>query len=314
MAVLTACSAEQQSDVSQKPLAGKEVLLLQHERLPNLEQLEQEILARPALSAVKVRRATLPFEMGPYFDQRVAEEISWSQPDLIYTQTPNAFEVVVKKNTKRIPVVFLTVISLQDTGVTDEKGVRLPGLEHVTGLAVYAPAHAKHLEVMQDAYPGVRKVGILVDQYFNRDLLNKVLQEFPEIKPVFLEVGQKEPVESVTEKVKAVAVDAWYFPQTAYLQQNSQALAGAMRKLRIRGMYGWHVNSRHGGAISMQAAIPDRDKRHAEQIELILSGTRPSDIAIETASTLRVAVNSTAVAELGAGFNREFLKFVDIFY
>lgn len=284
------------------------------ERLPNLEELEKEILARPALAGVKVQRVTLPFAEGSLLDQRIAEELAKTRADLIYTQTPATFWSVSKLNTKRIPIVFLTVISLQDTRILDDSGARLPGLEHVTGLAVYARAHAKHLEAMQDAFPGMRKVGIVVDNYFNKNALVRVLKEFPEITPVFVDVKQEDSVEQVTERIRAAGADAWYVPQSTYLQQNSAALVSAMRRMRIRGMYGWHANSRQGGALSMQAAIPDRDKRHAEQIELILSGTKPSDIAIETASTLRVAANAKAIEELGAGFNRNFIKFVDVIY
>jgi ABC-type uncharacterized transport system substrate-binding protein len=312
--VLSACDRAAHSDGSQKALAGKEVLLFQQERLPNLEQLEKEILARPALAGVKVQRVTLPFAEGPLLDQRVAEELAKTRADLVYTQTPATYWSVAKLNTKRIPTVFLTVLSLRDTQVVDDRGERLPGLEHVTGLAVYAPAHAKYLEAMQDAFPGMRKVGIMVDNFFNKDALVQVLKDFPDITPVLVEVKQEDSVERLAERVRATGADAWYFPQSTYLQQNSQALVGAMRRMRIRGMYGWHICARQGGTLSMQAAIPDRDKRHAEQIELILSGTKPSEIAIETASTLRVSVNAKAIEELGNGFNRNFIKFVDVIY
>lgn len=276
--------------------------------------LEKEIRARPALREVRIRRVTLPFQPVEALEARVKEELAKGPVDIIYTQTPLTFSLVNRHNSTRTPVVFLTVLSLRDTGVVDDNGKRLPGLEHVTGLAVHAPAHAKHLEAMQDAFPGMRRVGVLVDRHFNEGALRQTLRDFRSIEPVFLSVGDQDAVKSVAERVKQTAADAWYFPQTTYLQQNSKSLVPLLRQQRVRGMYGWHISSRHGGTLSMQAAIPDRDKRHAEQMELILSGTPPAQIAIETASTLRVAANPVALNELGAGFNREFLKFIDVFY
>ncbi|MDX2220228.1 MAG: ABC transporter substrate binding protein [Burkholderiales bacterium] len=312
--VVSACAPATPVDIRQNIGAGKEVLLLQHEQLPSLEPLEREIKARPSLREVRVRRVTLPFQMGEKMESRLREELEKGTPDVIYTQTPAVFGLVNRLNRKRTPVVFLTVLSLKDTGVVDDNGQRLPELEHVTGLAVHAPAHAKHLEAMQDAFPRVRRIGVLVDDYVNLEMIRQAFREFGDIEPVFLKAEQQDAVARVAERIMSSAADAWYFPQTAYLQQNSKALIPLLRQQRVRGMYGWHIASKHGGALSMQAAIPDRDKRHAEQIELILSGTPPSQIAIETASTLRVAANPDALNELGAGFNREYIKYIDFFY
>lgn len=276
--------------------------------------LEKEIKARLALREVRVRRVTLPLQTGETMERRVRDELEKGTADLIYTQTPAVFGLVNRFNSKRTPVVFLTVLSLKDTGVVDDNGKRLPRLEHVTGLAVHAPAHAKHLEAMQDAFPGVRRIGVLIDVYVNVEPIRQAFREFRGLEPMFLKAEEQEAVARVAERVRSTTVDAWYFPQTTYLQQNSKALIPLLRQQRVRGMYGWHIASRHGGTLSMQAAIPDRDKRHAEQIELILSGTPPSQIAIETASTLRVAANPVALNELGAGFNREFIKYIDVFY
>lgn len=312
--VLTACDQTPRSDGSQNIAVGKEILLFQHEQLPSLEMLEKEIKARPALRDLQVRRVTLPFQVGETMERRIREELERGTASLIYTQTPAVFGLVNRFNSKRIPVVFLTVVSLKDTGVVDQTGKRLPGLEHVTGLAVHAPAHAKHLEAMQDAFPGVRRIGVLVDVHVNVESIRLAFRDFRNLEAVFLKAEEQDTAAGIAERIRVTAVDAWYFPQTTYLQQNSKALVPLLRQQRVRGMYGWHIASRQGGTLSMQAAIPDRDQRHAEQIELILSGTPPAQIAIETASTLRVAANPVALNELGAGFNREFIKYIDIFY
>lgn len=312
--VMPACDRTSRSDGSQNIAAGKEILLIQHEQLPSLEPLEKEIKARPALRELRVRRVTLPLQMGETLERRVREEVTKGPPDIIYTQTPAVFGYVKRFNSARKPVVFLTVLSLKDTGVVDDNGQRLPELAHVTGLAVHAPAHAKHLEVMQDAFPGMQRIGVLIDEYFNDEPLREVLRDFRNLEAVFMKVDRQEAADRVADRIRATKADAWYFPQTTYLQQNVKALIPLLRQQRVRGMYGWHIASRHGGALSMQAAIPDRDKRHAEQIELILSGTPPAQIAIETASTLRVAANSAALNELGGGFKRDFIKYIDVFY
>lgn len=64
----------------------------------------------------------------------------------------------------------------------------------------------------------------------------------------------------------------------------------------------------------MQPSIPGWERRIAEQIEPILSGTPPAQIAIETASVLRLSGNVWALHDLGDGFDARTLCYIDIFF
>lgn len=289
-------------------------MLFYHQTLPNHDSLVAAIRDRPALRGMVIHQVELPLVTDADIQRAMKAAIDKYDADIYYTYTPIAFRLLKGLNSKKKPVVFLSVRDLREMAFADKDGKRLPDLNHVTGLLFHTPSHAKHLETLVGAFPKTRRIGVLVDESFNPAPVEDALRDVKGVVPVFVRTLRSETVNSVVARIAAAKADAWYFPQTAYLQDNYRALIPKLREMRLRGLYGWHFGSQTGGTLSMQPTIPDREKRIVEQIELILAGTPPSQIAVETATVLRLSGNMEALRELGDGFDARTLRYIDIFF
>lgn len=290
------------------------ILLFYHHTLPKHDRLVEAIRERPALRDMRAIQVELPILPEAQLVKEVKAALQRYPADMYYTYTAVSFRALKSANTERKPVVFISVQDLRETGVVDEAGNRLPDLEHVAGLSIFAASHPKSIEVIRDAFPRTRRLGVLVDETFDPSPVVRAMEQFPDLEPVYVGARRFEPVADVHARIREARADAWYFPQTAYLQDNYKELVPHLRADRVRGLYGWNYVARGGGTLALQAAIPDRDQRTAEQIELILTGTPPAQIAIETASVLRLFGNKEALRELGAGFDARMLRYIDTFY
>lgn len=311
---LSGCGAGTQGDHREKNVAGKVLVAFRVTSLPNHDGLVAAIQERPALRGLVVHQVELPLLTEGSINKAMQAAIEKYNADIFYTYTPISFSELMALNAKKKPVVFLTVIDLQKMGFADKSGKRPPGYEHVTGLSVYAPTHVKHIEVIRNAFPRTRRIGVMVDEFFDTPAVMDAMRGQSGVEPVLVRTKRAESVDDVFARIAAARADAWYFPQTAYLQDNYKALIPKLRAARVRGLYGWHFGAMNGGTLAMQPAIPDRDKRSAEQIELVLTGTPPAQIAIETATTLRLSGNVEALRELGDDFDTRVLRYMDIFF
>lgn len=275
--------------------------------------------SRQAIEPFRVAfgRHVLPFHPNAALDVRnvpaddlaavrvALEPLKRQPPTAIVTIHTTIAEAVVREM-PATPLVFLTMADPVLLGVVDHPIA--PGRTNVTGFTSNVPFELKHLELLQEFVPGIRRVGVVSDSFWaSGGVPKRLLVESTRLFGItveFMETESREAVDSLAREGKARAIDAWFIPDTPFNRIHAEAIG---RQIVASGKPSASADAghlKHGGLFAYQALRPDPWPRMAEIVKLVLSGVPAKSIPFERPKRFRLSVNAGRAQALGVDIPR----------
>jgi len=244
---------------------------------------------------IEFRWANNNYELLP----GLAEELVKAKVNVLVTySTPGA--MAAKRATRTVPIVLASVGDPTATGIVANLA-RPAG--NITGLSILTPDEmAKRMELLKDALPAVRRVGLLI----NPDNLNAKpsaarAQQAAAKLQLELHVAEARSVADF-EPVFAALVEKGMHALAVYEDPIFTAEAKKLVALALRHRVptiGQVSFAEAGGLIGNGANQTELFRRAAGYVDQILRGAKPGELPIQQPARFELVVNRTTAIALG---------------
>jgi putative ABC transport system substrate-binding protein len=237
---------------------------------------------------------------GPEHMPSMAAELVKRRPDLIVTSS-SATVGAIMKATATIPIVFYAVGDPVGSGFV--ASLARPG-GNVTGIGGLAVgAYAKQLELLIEAVPGARRIGVPMNAQF--PLHDEAWRE---LEPAAQRRGlqlRRVPLRSIDEldaaftALAAERIEALHLFGQIFLALNAARVAALVAQHRWPAVSGFEQLTQAGLLLSYTNRLEDDVKRVAYYVDRILKGTPPGELPVEQPTLFYTTINLKTARALG---------------
>jgi len=203
----------------------------------------------------------------------------------------------LRDETQAIPILFVALADpIQTSLVSDERRPR----GNVSGFSFHVPIGPKQLEMLQRAFPSIRRVGVLGERTFFTSTSFRLLAQAARgplalrIEPVPFESGADLPG-AVLSGVGA-GVDAWLVPEGGAAYRYAELLVKLVNRSGKPAIYGSERFVRLGGLMSYSPSFEGAAERVADMAKTVLQDFPVGDLPVERPQSFRLAINTRAWA------------------
>jgi putative tryptophan/tyrosine transport system substrate-binding protein len=198
-----------------------------------------------------------------------------------------------RQATKTIPIVFAQ--HADPVGVGHVASLARPG-GNITGMSmVLTELAAKQLEILMDALPHAKRIGVLWNPTTpSHPKVVKAIEAAAESLGVGLLMT---PIQTVADfggafsTMAAERADGFLVPGSPLANAERAPLADLALKHRLPGIFANKANVRAGGLMSYGADFDYMYRHAALYVDKILRGEKPADLPVEQASKYELFVN-----------------------
>jgi putative tryptophan/tyrosine transport system substrate-binding protein len=213
-----------------------------------------------------------------------------SKPDVLVTPTGDSARVAANQP-RSSAVVFASFPDPVRLGIVESLGA--PG-RGVTGVSLADALHAKRLELLIDAFPRVKHVGILLDRWM-RDVrdIEDAIKDRPNAVAIRTTIFVADSVQDVDRLMTSPAVkeiDAWYFPPTYVAYVAERELIAHLRRLQVPSIHSTEREVAEGAVMAYAQDHAFVYGAMAEMTARILRGEDASLIPVERPKRFVLAV------------------------
>jgi putative ABC transport system substrate-binding protein len=221
--------------------------------------------------------------------------------DIIVATGPPTIRAA-KQATTTIPIV-MTGHSDDPVGLGFVASLERPG-GNVTGLAnPHAALSGKRLELLQQAFPGIGRVGVLwhpADSLHPRELNEtETAAHALGVHIVPLRVDGAEEIPSVFDAVADERIDGLVVLHSNFFFAHREELLQRVADRKLPAMYGFRPWVEVGGLMAYGAPLTELYWRAAGYVDKILHGARPAELAVEQPSRFTLVLNTRTAQSLG---------------
>lgn len=229
---------------------------------------------------------------------------------------PNStIALAARKATASAPIVFGSWDDPVQVGLVES--LARPG-RNLTGFTYHLPLEQKHLELLKDSFPQIRRVGAIVDRAWSAQ--PHVERELAEARTRFgLDIEafaweSEEEMSLALESPAAKSVQGWYVTHSSLPFQKPEFVIDRLERTGKPAIYArtWYVEK--GGLMAYQAEFDDFFDVWAKLIGSVIDGVPAAVIPVERARHFELSLNLAAVRRLGAVLPRSILFRADRFY
>jgi len=229
----------------------------------------------------------------------LAAEIVARNPAVIVT-SGSAGVAACKNATASIPIVFATAAIPVEQGFVSS--LRRPG-GNITGVTLHLDVEAKTVEIIREALPAAKRLGLLVHEPdpFHKMMLDTIEPAAKRSKfdLVVVRVARVEDFERAFTELVARKVDALAVPNFAFLVNNRKQIIVRARSARLP-LFGSHYQwAEDGGLLSYGTRQEENFRRAATLVDRILRGAKPGDLAVEQPERFELVANMKTAKEIG---------------
>jgi putative tryptophan/tyrosine transport system substrate-binding protein len=242
----------------------------------------------------------------------LAAELVALKVDVIVTGGGTPPALAAKQATTTIPIVMAGVGDAVATGLVSS--LARPG-GNITGLTDFVPElTAKRLELLKQAVPRTRRVGILVNlDNPSHVAVFKALESTAKSLNVELQTFEARgpnDFERAFSRMAKSRVDAIVVTQDSLFNANVRAIAALAAQRRLASS-GTRAFAEAGGAIGYGMNFPANLHRAAYFVDKILKGAKPSDLPVEQPTKFELVVNLKTAKTLGLTIPQSLLLRAD---
>jgi putative ABC transport system substrate-binding protein len=232
--------------------------------------------------------------------QALAQELVGLQPDIILATTI-APTVVVQRETRTIPIVFMGVGDPVVTGIVER--LNQPG-GNVTGFATFeATLGGKWLELLSEIAPGLKRAAIMFNPetaaasaYMpSFETAARSLKVLPIMAPVHSDVEIETAIIALGREPGGGLV---VMPDNFMTTHRAPIILAAARN-HVPAVYSVSEAARDGGLLSYGVDRVDTFRRAASYVDRILRGAKPGDLPVQFPTKYEMAVNLKTAKALG---------------
>jgi putative ABC transport system substrate-binding protein len=230
----------------------------------------------------------------------LAEELAKLKPNVIVCGL-NAGALAAKKAAPNIPIVGVNLINPVSLGLA--KSEARPGT-NVTGTLQYVEGlTGKQLEITRDVFPGITKIGILVNA---NNPTNLILQREAKaaaakmgVSVIFVEVRGPEEIAPAFQRFVRESVNAVCVLRDVRFMTMRQQIASFALAARLPTIYGFREHAESGGLLSYGIDLFESYRYAASYVDRILKGEKPADLPIEFPTKLELVINVSTAKAIG---------------
>jgi putative ABC transport system substrate-binding protein len=190
------------------------------------------------------------------------------------------------------------------------KSLSRPG-GNVTGTFFVAGLSEKRLQLLKQAFPGVRKVAALANP---KSAIS--VSELPKAETAAARIGMHLLSLAVSTPAELHALapaalsgsDGLLVMPDAVFWNNRATIIDLASKARVPAIYPEREYADDGGLISYGPNLPEHFRRAASYVDRILRGTNPADLPINASSKFDFVVNLKAARALGLTPSGDFIS------
>src|ERR1700730_8455384 len=254
------------------------------------------------LGYVEGRSIVIEWRWAEKVDQlpELAAELVRMNVDVIVAPS-STFVEAARQATTTIPIVF--AVHADPVGLGHVASLARPG-GNATGLSMLLTELAtKELEMMKEAVPQARRIGILWNPTTPSHLTAlKAIEAAGERLGVQLRMVPARTLEEFDSAFSTMTqemVSSFLVVASPLIVVHRGPLARIAIKYLLPGMYPFKENVEAGGLMSYGAYRDNLYRRAAAYIDRILKGAKPADLPVEQASKYQLVINLGTAKALG---------------
>jgi putative tryptophan/tyrosine transport system substrate-binding protein len=232
----------------------------------------------------------------------LARKVVATNPEVIFCLSDQIVHDLIGL-TDRIPIVGLVADPIRG-GLTHN--MARPG-GNFTGVSVDAgyDVWGKRLELLREMVPGMSTVGVLTVRVawegFYRTGFEKLAQELgiAVVGPFLEKPVTEEEFRRVFAAMLNERADAVYVTENSEVFIHAPLVIEQAQKYRLPAVYNYRYHAQIGGLMAYDYGLSDLGRIVADQIDQILKGTKPGDIAIYQAQSFTLTINLQTAKALG---------------
>lgn len=242
----------------------------------------------------------------------IARAAAAKQPDLIYAPTATA-AVSATQATRSIPVVFATVTDPTVNGLV--ASFARPGGNATGTFQIQADLVSKRFEMLREAMPRLKRVGVLLDakaaDYPQQKVRHQDAGRKSGFDLAFSDFSSFDEVAGALTKLKNDRAEAVTVASSFTLISRRKELMELTRREAIPVIAHRLEYAEAGALMTYGADINDTLRRTAEIAHRVLNGANPAETPVEQASKFELIVNLAAAKQLGISFPKAFMARAD---
>lgn len=237
-----------------------------------------------------------------------AADLVRANVDLIFAPTTPAVQAA-KAATQTIPIVFALAADPVRSGFVSN--LRAPG-GNITGTTpINAELSAKRVELLKQAFPRMRRIGVLVDPGIRYSAASlRELEQAARNLRLEVHVAQwrnGSELDAAFLSMKAAAVDGFVVVPTPAVWPNQHRMAELAIAHRLPGITPAPEFARSGLLIAYGQSLLEQYRRAAIYVDKILRGAKPGTLPVEQPTKLELVINLKAAKSLGLSVPKEFI-------
>ncbi len=279
--------------------------------VPSMEVFRQSLRD---LGWVEGRNLELLFR---YADNRydrlpaLAVELVALRPDLIFVGSVPAIRAAMQA-TSTLPIVFETLGDAVATGVVPKLG---KPASNVTGVSGFSPElSAKRLQLLHEALPGTTRVSVMANLRNPATPMGVRAMEAASrqlgVRLDVVDVPAPGQVDAAFERMRRERAQALLVATDPMLLSQRERIVALAAAARLPAIYDARAFVEAGGLMSYGSGL-DRFRQAAAQIDRILRGAVPGELAIEQPTLFELIVNLKAARALGLSLPQTLLLRAD---
>ena len=242
----------------------------------------------------------------------LSRELVQQRVDVIVVTTTFAAQAA-KRATSTIPIVMATVADPVAAGLVEN--LAHPG-GNITGFSLMeTELHAKRLELLKEALPGVSRVAVL----WNPSMPShpRAVESLKAAAPLmsvalhFAPVQAPEELDGAFSTMVRAHVQALYVLQDQLFTMLRPRILKLAAKARLPVVHAYKYVVHAGALISYGPDVGDLFRRAAGYVDRILKGANPGDLPIEQPTKFELAVNLRTARDLGLTIPESFVQRAD---
>ena len=243
----------------------------------------------------------------------LATELVGLGADVLVTWS-GAAAIAAKRVAGPIPVVFLAVGDPVTVGLVSS--LARPG-GNITGVSYDASPdiHAKRLELLKEAVPGLARVALLVSPgiRWSADLRTIMAEATRSLKLEILEFEVRAPgeVEAAVGLAKERGAQGLYVLSPHPFAWGTQLSALAISH-RLASVHFFGESAMAGGLLSYAPSLTHIAGRGAAYVDRIVRGTKPADLPVEQPTRFELVINLKTAKALGLSIPPSLLTRADM--
>jgi putative tryptophan/tyrosine transport system substrate-binding protein len=186
---------------------------------------------------------------------------------------------------------------------------------NLTGISILATElDGKRQEILMELVPASRRMAALVDPSVTAPLQIETLRNAAAMHGVELSIYQvrgPEEIAAAIESAQTAGATALNVLASPILNANRKIILDRSAVLRLPAIYQWPETAEEGGLIAYGPRITKLWRRLADQLVMLLRGTKPADLPVEQPTKFELVINLKTAKELGLTVPPSMLDLAD---